>query len=54
MVLESPYCDGDVTLLEHVFINLILCCIQWYKFRVGEGKGSRDTVTQTYPCAPKS
>ena len=47
-------CDGDVTMLEHVFINLNLCCIQRYKFRVCRGKGSRDTVTQIYLCAPKS
>ena len=39
-------CDGDVTILEHVFINLNFCCIQWYKFHVCRGKGSRDTVTQ--------
>ena len=42
--------DGDVTMLDHVFINLNLCSIQWYKFRVCRGKGSRDTVTQIYPC----
>ena len=51
---HSSDCDGDVTILEHIFINLNLCCIQWYKFRVCGGKGSRDTVTQIYPCAPKS
>ena len=51
---HSSNCDGDVTMLEHVFINLNLCCIQWYKFRVCRGKGSRDTVTQIYPCASKS
>ena len=41
---HSSNCDGDVTILEHVFINLNLCCIQWYTFRVCGGKGSRDTV----------
>ena len=33
-------------MLEHIFINLNLCCIQWYKFGVCRGKGSRDAVTQ--------
>ena len=48
-------CDGDVAMLEHVFINLNLCCIQCYKFHVCIGKeDSRDTVTQIYQCAPKS
>jgi len=37
-------------MLEHVFINLSPCCIQWYKFHVHRGKGSGDTVTQIYPC----
>ena len=44
--IHSSNCDGDVTMLEYVFIYLNLCCIQWYKFRVCTGKGSRDTVTQ--------
>ena len=47
---HSSNYDGDVTMLDHVFINLNLCCIQWYKFRVCGGKCSRDTVTQIYPC----
>ena len=47
-------CGGNVTMLEHVFINLNLCCIEWYKFHVCRGKGSRDTITQIYPCASKS
>ena len=50
---HSSNCDGDVTMLEHVFINLNLCCIQWYKFRVCRGKGSRDTVTQYLPVCIK-
>ena len=40
----------DVTMLEHIFINLNLCCIQWYKFRVCRGEGSRDTVTNLPMC----
>ena len=51
---HSSTCDGDVTILKHVFRNLNPCCIQWYKFRGCWGKGSTDTVTQIYPCAPKS
>ena len=51
---HSSNCDGDVTLLEHVFINLNLCCIQQYKFRVCRRKGSRDTVTQIFLRASKS
>ena len=45
---HSFNCDGDVTMLEHVFINFNLCCIQWCKFRVCRGKGSRDTVTRVH------
>ena len=51
---HSSNCDGDITWLEHVFIKLILCSIQWYKFCVCRRKGSRDRVTQNYRCAPKS
>ena len=47
---HSSNYDGVVTMLDYVFINLNLCCIQWYKFHVCRGKGSRDTVTQIYPC----
>ena len=50
---HSFNCDGDVTMLEHVFINFNLCCIQWCKFRVCRGKGSGDTIGQSYPCTPK-
>ena len=51
---HSSNCDGEDTMLEHVFIHLNLYCIQWYKFRVCRGKSSKDTVTQIYPCASKS
>ena len=47
---HSSNYDGVVTMLDYVLINLNLCCIQWYKFRVCRGKGSRDTVTQIYSC----
>ena len=47
---HSSNYDGVVTMLDYVFINLNLCCIQWYKFHVCRGKGSRDTVTQIYSC----
>ena len=51
---HNSKCDGDVTMLKHVFINLNPCCVQWYEFHVHRGKGSGDTVTQIYPFAPKS
>ena len=44
-------CDGDVTMLKHVLLNLNPCCVHWYKFHVHRGK---DTVTQICPFAPKS
>ena len=47
---HSSNYDGVVTMLDYVFINLNLSCIQWYKFRVCRGKSSRDTVTQIYSC----
>ena len=31
---HNSKCDGDVTMLKHVFINLNPCCVQWYKFHV--------------------
>ena len=35
---HSSNYDGDVTMLELVFINRTLCCIQWYKFHVCRGR----------------
>ena len=49
-LLQGSNYDGVITMLDYVFINLNLCCIQWYKFHVCRGKGLRDTVTQIYPC----
>ena len=46
--IHNPKCDGDVTMLKHVFINLNPCCVQWYKFHVHRGKGSGDTVTHKF------
>ena len=49
-LLQGSNYDGVITMLDYVFINLNLCCIQWYKFHVCRGKGLRDTVTQIYSC----
>ena len=40
--LTAPIAMGMSQCL--IFINLNLSCIQWYKFCVCRGKGSRDTV----------
>ena len=38
-------------MLEHVFINLNLCCIQWYKFCVCEREGFKRYSHTHLPCA---
>ena len=45
-------CDGDVTMLEHVFINLNLCCIQCLQvsFLYREGGFKRYSHTNLPVC----